>query len=297
MTIESNAFATYAAVGRREDLSDIISNISPTLTPFYSRIKASEVSGTYTEWQTDALDTPGVNANIEGDTATAAAVTATTRVGNYTQIVNKKFRVTETHEAVAKAGRASELSYQMQNKMKSLANDIEYAMVINSASASGDSATARQLKGLRGWVVTNYSSATANRSTTTAILDDVLRQAWAAGGNPGVILCGGAVKITMAGFSSNTRDISAEKNKIANSVDIYQSSFGTLEVVLSHVLNTTAPTEVFLLEMAKFQKGSLRPIKKYELGRTGSSQAYLIEGELTLKSLNEKASGRGYALI
>ncbi len=297
MTIETNAFSRYAAVGNREDLSDIISNISPTLTPFFSSIKSSEVASTYSEWQTDALDTPGANAQLEGDTATAAAITATTRVGNYTQILNKKFRVTETQEVISKAGRSSELSYQMQNKMKSLANDIEYALIVNSASASGDSATARQLKGLRGWIVTNYNSATADRSTTTAILDDVLRQAWANGGNPTVIMCGGAVKISIAGFSGNTKNIAAEKSKIVNSVDVYQSSFGTLEVVLSHVMNTSIPTTVFVLEMAKFQKGFLRPIKKYELGRTGSSTAYLLEGELTLKSLNEKASGRGYALI
>ena len=45
MAIVSNTFQTYQAIGDREDLSDIIYNISPTDTPFMSAIGKEKASG------------------------------------------------------------------------------------------------------------------------------------------------------------------------------------------------------------------------------------------------------------
>lgn len=38
MTTPQETFSTYEAIGNREDLSDVIWDISPTETPFTSRI-------------------------------------------------------------------------------------------------------------------------------------------------------------------------------------------------------------------------------------------------------------------
>jgi hypothetical protein len=43
----TNTFSTYDAVGRRESLSDIIYDISPTATPFVSALE--RVDGTSTK--------------------------------------------------------------------------------------------------------------------------------------------------------------------------------------------------------------------------------------------------------
>lgn len=55
MAVVTNTFTTYAAIGQREDLSDVIDMISPTDTPFYSMLKKSKCSARFFEWQTDAL--------------------------------------------------------------------------------------------------------------------------------------------------------------------------------------------------------------------------------------------------
>ena len=43
MAIIANTFTTYDAIGMREDLSDVISNISPTATVFMSACKKGKV--------------------------------------------------------------------------------------------------------------------------------------------------------------------------------------------------------------------------------------------------------------
>lgn len=291
MTAPSGTFQTYQAKGNREDLIDIIVNISPTKTPVLSMTESVRAFATLHEWQTDTLNSPAVNAGVEGDDSTAVAVGPTIRLNNYTQILTKNFIISGTQEIVRKAGRSSEIGYQVQKLTKELATDIEYALVINTNSASGSATVARQMKGLAGWIATNAASATANRTLTAAILDANLQIIWAAGGDPDVILSGGNQKVAIAAFTQNTRYIAAEASKVVNSVDIYQSSFGTLKTVLSHIMNTTLNNQVFNLDMSYWRKAWLRPVGLAELARTGDARKFQMVAELTLESLNEKASG------
>lgn len=296
MAAPTGTFQTYTAIGNREDLIDVIVNISPTKTPVLSMTESVRAMATLHEWQTDALNAPTANAAVEGFDSTGATITPTSRLNNYTQILTKDFVISGTQEIIRKAGRSSEIGYQTQKLTKELATDIEYALVINSATASGASGTARQLKGLNGWISTNSGSATANRALTSAILDANLQLAWAAGGDPDVILSGGAQKIAIAGFTNNTRYIAADVAKLVNSIDIYQSSFGTLKTVLSHVMNTSKANDLYCLDMSYWRKAWLRPVSLAELARTGDARRFQLVAELTLESLNEKASSRLYML-
>lgn len=291
MAIPTNAFTTYPAIGNREDLIDVITMISPTKTPVLSMTESTRATATLHEWLTDTLAAPAANAQLEGDDATAVAVVAAARVNNYTQVLTKRYTVSNTQEAVNKAGRSSEIGWQTQKALKELANDIEYAFVVNASAVAGATNTARQLKGITGWITTNINSATANRALTTVILDNVLSLAWAQGGDPDVLLCGGNQKIAIAGFTGNTREIAAEAAKVVNSIDVYQSSFGTTKVVLSHVMNTNLANSVYALDMSYWRKAWLRPITKDELAKTGDARKFLVVAEVTLESLNEKASG------
>jgi hypothetical protein len=296
MAAPTNTFQTYQAIGNREDLIDIIVNISPTKTPVLSMTESVRAMATLHEWQTDSLTAPTANAAVEGFDSTAAAIGYTTRLTNYTQILTKNFVISGTQEIVRKAGRASEIGYQVQKLTKELATDIEYALVINSATAAGASATARQMKGLTGWIATNSGTSASNRALTSTILDTLLKSVWAAGGDPDVILSGGAQKIAIAGFTSNTRYISAEAAKVVNAVDIYQSSFGTLKTVLSHVMNTSLANSLYCLDMSYWRKAWLRPVGLAELSRSGDARKFQLVAELTLESLNEAASGTLTAL-
>ena len=115
MTMFSGTYATYASKGNREQLADVIYNISPTDTPFVSMGGREGIRGKVFEWQIDSLASAATdNAQLEGDDITSFdAVTATTRAGNYAQISYKHFVISATQEVVDKAGRRSEIAYQV----------------------------------------------------------------------------------------------------------------------------------------------------------------------------------------
>jgi len=116
MAIPTNTRETYGAVGIRENLSNIIWNISPTETPFISGCGRESASNTFFEWQTDALTAAAANRSTEGDDPASIAVSEPTRVGNYTQISVKAVQTSGTAEAVDFAGRRSSQAYQLAKR-------------------------------------------------------------------------------------------------------------------------------------------------------------------------------------
>ena len=120
MAVPSNTRVTYGAIGIREDLSNIIYNISPTETPFLSGCGRETADNTYFEWQTDALAAAAANRATEGNDPASTAVSEPTRVGNYTQISVKAVQTSGTAEAVVFAGRKSSLAYQLANRAKEM---------------------------------------------------------------------------------------------------------------------------------------------------------------------------------
>lgn len=294
MGAPTNAFQTYQAVGNREDLIDVITNISPMETWFTSNSGTTKATAVKHEWQTDALAAAAANAVIEGDDLTASAITPTTRVQNSCQILRKSFIVTDTQEAVAKAGRASEIDYQTMKVTKELAKDIEYALVINASEVTGASGTARQLKGVIGWIATNTGSASATTvDITEAAFNANLALIWASGGKPMNALVGAYIKQKMDAFTTNTRQVMADDQKLVSAVNVYQSSFGVVALRLHHQINTTAPgTIVILGDMELWKKAYLRPVVRQEIPRSGAARKFMIEAELTLESRQEKGSGK-----
>jgi hypothetical protein len=288
-------YQTYQAIGNREDLIDIISNISPVDTPVLSSSKTSRANATLHEWQTQALKTPAAVASIEGAAFSDKTITVTTRVNNYTQIIKNEFKISGTQMAVEAAGRPSEEAYQTELAFKELANDIEYAFVVNSAAVAGASATARQLKGLAGFITTNQSTATANRALTSTILDALLKTVWLAGGKPDMILTGGTQKIAFTNttnFPGMTRNIMASIGDYKLFVDVYQGGIGgALKVMTSTVMGNNLDSQIFCLQTDTLRKAFLRPIKKEEIAPVGDARQFSIVSEVTLEVLNEKASG------
>lgn len=299
MAVPDSTFQTYQSIGNREDLIDIITNIDPVDTQFTNRSGNAKATGVYHEWQTDALAAAAANAQIEGDDAAASAVTPTTRAGNYCQIVRKVYQISDTQEAIEKAGRGSEIGYQTTKALKELARDIEYACIVNTATASGASGTARQTKGLAGWITTNIGTGTGtgNETLTETMLNDCLSLVWAAGGKPQTIFCGSWQKRKIDAFTTNTRQIQADSAKLVAAVDIYKSSFGVVTVELHHQVNTTIPGTLFIIgDWGLWKQAYLRPIKKEQLARTGASTKFMIEAEFAVEARQEKGSGRIYQL-
>jgi len=295
----TNTFQTYQTIGIREDLIDVITNISPSENWFTKNTGTGRAKQTYHEWQTDTLAAATANAIVEGEVASATAIVPTVRTGCYTQIMKKDFSVTDTNEAVNSAGRASEIAYQKAKYTKELANDIEYALIINSACVSGASGTARQLKGVLGWIATNVVTATTATSASGVSETDfntLLGLIYAQGGQePYTALAGYVQKRYMSAFTgNNTRFNEIEQAKIQSTVNVYESDAGKVVIKKHRVLNASPNlgTVIILGDMDLWVKAWLRQQGWEKMARTGSFQHWHIESELTLESRQEKGSGK-----
>jgi len=284
-------FTTYAAAGLREDLIDLITNISPTETPMLTRFSKVKANARYHEWQTDSLATAAVNKVVEGADTDSPALTATTRTGNYTQISEKVWRVTDTMEAVDKAGRSSEFAYQMAKKMKELARDMEVTLISGTGN-SGGASTARELKGVLSWISTTNTTGTGTGSEalTETMYNDNLQAIYNQGGRPNVTYTGGSQKRKISSFTaSNTRFINADEKALVASVDVYDSDFGRMQIILDRHM----PSDTIVnLQEDLWRVAFLRPVKYKELPDLGGGPKGKVDAEYTLESLNEAGSGK-----
>lgn len=309
MTQPTNTFDKYDAIGIREDLSDIISNISPTQTPFLSNIKTERCSSTQFDWQTDSLAAAAANANIEGDDSTAAAQTPTVRYVNYTQIFKKVFTVSGTLEEVKKAGRKSELAYLMAKNGKELKRDQEKAFTGTNVAVAGDSSTARVTASLDTWLFTNDLNGTSgtaytitggvpvtartdgtNRTWTEDLLKAGLLAQYNAGGEVTMLMVSPAKKQETSAFAG-IADIRYNASKAApavviGAVDVYVSDFGNVEVVPNRFM----PTDLaYLIDPSMAKKRVLRPYFSEELAKTGDAHKRHMIEEAGLEVTNEAA--------
>lgn len=301
----ANSFATFNAVGLREQLADEIFNISPEEAPFVAMIGKEKAYGVYEEWQTDALRAASNNKKEQGHEGTPSAITPTVRVGNRTQITEDTYAVTGTQEAVGKAGRKSEIAYQDAKKMVELKRDIEFAALQNTTAIAAASGTAPQARGVLGWLSTNTSfgtsgvdpSATSNtaptdgtlRTLTEAMLKDVAQQCWSSGGNPSKLFVPAALRSTVDGFTGGATKFDKTEDKTLNAtVEVYVGPFGRYSIINSR---HQRDRDVFLLDTEMFALMTLRPMKGEDLAKTGDSKKRQIVTEWTLKCKNEAASG------
>ena len=306
MAQPTNTFDTYDSIGEREDLSDVIYNISPTDTPFLSSAGKTKSTAVLHEWQTDSLAAAVTNnAVIEGDEATLDAVTATTRLSNSCQIMDKTVVITGTQEAVDKAGRASEIAYQIAKKAKELKRDMESTLTSNNLEVTGNASTARQLGALGSWVITNDDLASdgasgagagnaahtngTQRAFTESQLKSVIKSVWNAGGNPTMVMVGPFNKQKLSGFTGNsTRFDAGADATLYTSVDVYASDFGQLQVVPNRF---SRDRDAYILDMDYWGVAFLRDFTMHELSKTGDSEKRQLLVEATLESRNEGASG------
>jgi hypothetical protein len=137
MPVPAQTRTTYGAIGIREDLSNIIYNISPMDTPFLNGCGRGSCDNTNFEWQTDELATPAANRQLEGDDYASTAATEPRRLSNYTQISATQVQSSGTSEAVDFAGRKSTQAYQLAKRAKEMKRDMEQMLLDGTAKAVG----------------------------------------------------------------------------------------------------------------------------------------------------------------
>jgi hypothetical protein len=311
MSQANYTFSSYDAIGNREDLADVIYDISPTDTPFMSNAGRGSCSHTYHEWQTDALAAAAQNIAIEGDDISAYDTSsATTRVGTYTQISRKTVLVAGTQRAVDPAGRKDELAYQLAKRSKELKRDMEFDATNGQATVAGDDSTARQTGSFQAWLTTNTAAGTngadpsystaptdtrsdgAQRTFTEAHLKGVLQAAWTAGAEPSTLMVGAYNKTVASGFegiaAQRHNASGAAPTTIIGAADIYVSDFGNISIVPNRFMRSR---DAFILDPEGISFQFLRPFVQEEMAKTGDAEKRMLLVEWCLRINNEAQQG------
>lgn len=330
MAAPTNTYKTYTAVGVRENLSDMIYDISPTETPFCSRLARTKAAATTHTWQTDVLAAASGTGAVEGDDHSGAAITPTLKLSNYTQIFRKDVVVSGTMQAVNTAGRADELDYQVMRAGKELKRNIETAYTQTNEASAGGATTARQAAGVECWIGSlsaqgiDYAYVSKDDSTVpastspgvqtatgfasvaptamgagddTAVLEadlkSVVKQAWDNGGDPRLIICGSFNKQQLSGF---TGIATIQHNVSSTDAAIIT---GAADVYRSDFgAHTIVPdrfssaSSILVLDMNMWANAELRPMKTVPIAKTGDSDKVMLLTEATLVCRNPWASGK-----
>ena len=318
MSIVSNTFTTYSAKGIREDLSNVITNIAPEETPFQSNIGRETITNTLFEWQTDTLADAAANAQLEGDdVASFDSVTATVRLTNYAQISRKTIILSNTEEVVNKAGRRSELAYQIAKRGSELKRDQEFIFLNGGVAVAGNTTTARVTASLGAFVKTNTDKQTNGvdpsyttlpnsartdgnvRTFTETILKNVIQKVWTAGGTPKILMVGPVNKQRVSGFSgiaSQRYNINGGDRPatLIGAVDIYVSDFGQVSVIANRFQRER---DAWVIDPDDAKMTVLRPYQQVELAKTGDAEKRMLLIEYGLKVLAENAHGLAADLI
>lgn len=326
MTVPAATFQTFSQIGRREDLSDMIYNISPTKHPFTSAVKKTKATQSKHEWQKDALaSASATNGIVEGDDATANTADPTVRLGNQLQTLRKVVQVSGRARKIDAAGRADEFEYQLKKRMSELGNDLEAALSQNNAATAGSASSAPLMASFESWIcssataVGNYISAGTGTAQTTigvnaaagypvtapvdstvagtlteAMLKYVLRACWTQGGEPSMVVVGPDVKQKISGsftgIATRFRNVnSGDQAEIISGADLYVSDFGDIKIVPSRLSRART---VLVIDPDLLGIASLRSFQMERLAKTGDSDKAEILGDYTLEVRDPLGHGK-----
>jgi len=326
MAVPSNTRETYGAIGMREDLSNIIYNISPMDTPFINGVGRGSCDNTTFEWQTDELSTAGSNRQKEGDDYASTAATEPRRLSNYTQISATQVQSSGTAEAVDFAGRKSTQAYQLAKRAKELKRDMETMLLDGTAKVAGSSGTARETASFATWIGTNSTSTSpvvaastglglansgsstypdgttsagsggATTTMTLAMVNTVVSRVWDLGGTPDVILCPSTVKQTISGsgiggsvVADLQKAVGDKPATAVNAVDVLVTDFGTFKVVPDRFMPST---NCDFIDYDLWSIDYLRPFRTETLAKSGDSVKQLLIAEYGLRAKNGLGNGQ-----
>jgi hypothetical protein len=306
--------ASYDLVGVKEDVSDIITNIAPTKTPFQTMIGTEGIHQKLYEWQEDTLAAVTSAPTVEGANAPAGTFNPTVLRTNTTQIFTAVASVSGTTEVTKTYGRDKELSYQLSLRAAELKRNLEWAMVGTGQTYTvGNDSTARQFAGYQAMIdptVTftagtggglNYSGGALTRvSITEAMILTTSEALYVAGAEPDTLMICPADAITVATFSSTgrTKFVDNMEKTLVNVVDVYEGPHGKLKVVQNRFLRGTGASgsadstkDALIFEAPMWKRTPLRNWFRQTLAKVGDSTQVQILGEFGLKHRNYKASG------
>lgn len=286
------------------DVDNVIQTLTPHKTPFIASMGRIRAANVLHEWLEDELKTPtGTNKAVEGADAVASARITPVRMHNYCQILEDTFKISGTLDAVTPIGRRRVKQYEMEKSFKYLNTELEYAALNNASASAGDAGTARQMKGLEGFVSTNdksFAAFSADNDFDENKLMEMSQACYEAGGEPSVILVGPVQARKIANWSQAGRvtvNTNASEQTLVMAVMVLETPFGRMRVTIDRYLakdddSGTAYDRAYVYDPSRCSMAYLRPFKCEDLAQTGDSVKCQSLVEATFVMHNEKSAAK-----
>jgi len=306
----------------REDLRDVIYDISPMDTIFLTNAGRATCKSTTHEWLIDNLVAAGANKQIEGDDFSSSARALPTRLRNYTQISRKDIVVTGTARAIDNSGMREILAYHVARAGREIKRDMEFECLANNPANAAQSTSTRVSAGVPNWLTVgqHYKAASQTTQTTTAVVNGfataagtswtasltayvetdlrgMLQAAWSTGGDVDTVLCD-SVSFnrfsTFTGVATRFRDVaSRQPAQIIGFADVYVSPFGQHKLVLSRYMPANSS---YALQMDMWEVAYLRNFQVQEIAKVGDADRRSLLAEWTLVAKNPNANAKAHGI-
>ena len=309
-----STFDVGAAGGNREDLLDLIVNIAPDETQFFSSFRKTTMNGMLHEWMVDNLYQAGdpdrgildVHHTRESSDACFPELPVRCRIGNRAHGFRKTGDVSDLQRIVRKAGVSDEYTYQVSRAMKEWALLVEYALIYSQANwqvapqCPGDCAPSPAgvpaMDGLRQaaqWTTADFPCLTADMQGTVLdytaspcvdlepiLLDHLNQLMWQKGAQAKDIWVNATLKRRISQFylRGHTSLSQSDAKKLVNAIDIYESDFGMRRINLHRSIRDS---ELLMTDDEYLAISILKAVKQEILARIGNSTKFMIEGEVT----------------
>lgn len=304
---------TYGDGSIREDLSDVIFQITPEDTPYSASIGNNKATGILHQFQKRSIATREFNAVPEGFTYNfTAPMQNPTRVTNQCQIFGNEVRVSESEQAVNHAGIMQSFADQMGVTMVRHETAIEHGLLRQTFN-SGATNAIRQLRGLLQSIFNNASSAgdgvayaTGHTYTdmggaelTEQRLNAFTQILWELGAEPRDVLVNGTMKRVISSFTTaNTRFIEADEERLVRPITTYLGDFQPLTIhrcrdifggsaallattATYNITNSKQGHSILLYDRTACNKTWLRPTQSVRTAYIADTLDGVIKSELT----------------
>jgi len=294
---------TYQDAARREDLIDIIGDVSPDANPLTTMLSTSTAKGTYHEWLEDYVGRPtSVASSAEGQTTTYGDLTQPVRRGNFTHITSQSYKVSGTEMAVSVAGMGDPMAYQKAKALKVWKNQFEYNL-LRSTNVSGSSGVARKMSGIQAIVTTHVTARNSGTSLSEDMFNEAFQDVWVDVGPdsvPDLILVPAGLKRKISSFTAgSTKNVDASDKRLTRPVAVYESDFG-VHRIMAHkdLLNSAGTVHMLGLREDKWRIAYLRRPFSEDRPKDGDYKSGEIIGEATIEYLAERANFKqtGFAI-
>jgi len=296
---------TYLNLGKdmgviREDLLDLITDLSPDSTPLMTMLGTSTANGQEHDWPEDYMSRPtSVSVAAEGAEASSNDLAAVARRRNWTGIVNQVVSVSGSAEKADFAGMSDPMAYYKKQGLTKLKLKSEF-MLVNGARACGASGSARQSDGINS-VITTSNTLASGISFEESHFNDMAQNSWNLVGDNlfDLVLTGGTTVRKISSWTAgNTRYIDASDKKLVRPVQVYESDFG-VHRIMKHMDVYHAATSLHLLAIKEenYKVAYFRQPFWKELASTGDYTWGEYIAELCLETRSERASAKIYGYL